>query len=180
MKILAKYNTAYRPNTELLTIDIEVVRGSSVVNGSINLDRYDPDFDYFETNMMLAFDVRDFDLEDAYESNVKGSSSKYYIYTKIDPVGQRLKVFVKLRISDHVAPDRKKNGERISQKELSVDHVKEEAAKYAREHFNQRRGYKPRLIDIIFDDEHFTSYEKALCEIEDRLDEFDPPNKYEE
>ena len=38
----------------------------------------------------------------------------------------------------------------------------------------QRRGYKARRIDVVFNDEHYTSYETALRDIENKLDEFDP------
>ena len=61
-------------------------------------------------------------------------------------------------------------------KKRDLDYINKEAAKFAQEEFNQKRGYRPRQIDVIFDDmpEHFQSYEAALRHIEDKLEEFDP------
>jgi len=175
MKRLVKYDSIYKENTSLLEIEIDILYldESSQISASTILDLKDSSFFDFESNVMLACEVRDYELEDSYQSSVEGSVSQYYIYTKTNEDGTKLRVFLKIRVSDHLAPDRTFHGRRISQKELSTNYVKEQSKKYAESNFNQKRGYRPRLIDIVFDDEHYTSYEKALRDIEDRLDEFD-------
>ena len=85
-----------------------------------------------------------------------------------------MKVFLKIRISDHVVPDRERHGKMDTYKKRDEKYTKRTAKEFAKENFMQPRGYRARHIDIVFNDDNYTSYEKALQAIEARLDEFDP------
>lgn len=158
--------------TQYLELYIEVVGDVCNLYSGTILDVASSEFSDFETNILDACDIRGYQLEDSYVSNVENSISHYYIYSKVEN-GVRLKVLVKIRVSDHKAPDRVIHDQAVSSQELSSMHVKNLAKEIAKERYNQDRGYRPRNIDIIFDDDHYTSYESALRDIEHRLDEFD-------
>lgn len=156
----------------LLEIDICVYQSEEAIeNGSImNVDKCK--FHDFEADILDMFEQRDYELEDEFGSPVKGSNSHYYIYTKVEN-GVKLKVLVKLRLSDHCIPDRFIRGKQVSQKDSSAKYTKELAKSIAKDKYNQTRGYRSRNIDIVFNDKHYTSYEDALRDIEASLDEFD-------
>lgn len=174
MKRWIHATTLYNDNTDLLEIDVTVLYDIVPIKGNTILDINDSEFFDFEQNLLLVLSVHDFELEDAYESNRSDSSSRYYILTKSNKAGTKLRVFVKLRVSDHSVDARYKNGNLITHKKRDIEHIKKEAQKLAYTKYGQTRGYAPRRIDIIFDDEHYRSYEKALQAIEKQLEEFDP------
>jgi len=174
MKRLIHATSTYNDDTDLLEINVAILYDIVPVEGSTILDINDSEFFDFEQNLLLVLAVHDFELEDSYESNRPNSSSRYYILTKTNEAGTRLRVFVKLRVSDHTVDSRYKDGKMITHKKRDVEHIKKEARKLAYNKYGQTRGYAPRRIDIVFDDEHYKSYEKALQAIEKQLEEFDP------
>ena len=178
MKRMIRYSSTYNQNTELLELEVEISYINEAINSSTILDLKDSRFYDFESEVLAACEIRDFVLEDSYQSNREGSVSQYYIFTKTNPEGTKLRVFLKIRISDHEAPGREIGGKFTTQKKLATENLHKISKEYAESNYNQHRGYKARLIDIVLNDEHFTSYEQALQEIEDRLDEFDPEEDY--
>lgn len=180
MKRFVKYrNTFDNSNSEMMKLTIEVVFEREEVAASTILDINDSRYFDFEHAILMACELRDFELIESYRSDSENSVSQYYIYTKTDPNGVKLKLLVEIRISDHTAPGRRIRGKNVSQEKLRNEFLKGKAKEIAQDKFNQTRGFRWRPIDIVFDDDHFTSYEQALREIEDRLDEFDPPDKYQ-
>lgn len=160
-------------NEEILKIDIVVhfykddIAAASVLNVS------DPAFQSFELDVLEAFDIHRFELIEESKSSVPGSVSHYYIFVKTNEEGTRLKVYLKLRISDHqIGVDDRRNIPKYAKRDQDL--VNKRAREYAQENFNQPRGYRARRIDIVFNDENYTSYESALRAIEDKLDDFDP------
>lgn len=164
----------YNDNTDLLEISVDIRYDLVRLDSSSILNLDDPEFTDFEDSLLLILDSHDFDLEDCYASNRPNSLSKYYILTKTNEEGTRLRVFVKLRVSDHAVGAKIRDGKLITHKKRDLEHIKNEAKKLAYEKYGQVRGYAPRRMDIIFDDQHYRSYEKALQAIEKQLDEFDP------
>lgn len=174
MKRWIHATSTYNDKTDLLEIDVAILYDIVPIEGNTILDLNDSEFFDFEQNLLLVLAVHDFELEDSYESNRPNSLSRYYILTKTNAEGTRLRVFVKLRVSDHAVDVRYKDGKLITHKKRDIEHIKKEAQKLAYTKYGQTRGYAPRRIDIIFDDEHYKSYEKALQAIEKQLEEFDP------
>lgn len=174
MKRWVHTTSTYNDNTDFLEINISVIYDIVPVEGSTILDLADTEFFDFEQNLLLILDTHDFELEDAYDSNRSDSVSKYYILTKTNEEGTRLRVFVKLRVSDHAVDVRYVDGKPLTHKRRDIEHIKKEAQKLAYEKYGQTRGYAPRRLDIIFDDKHYQSYEKALQAVEKQLEEFDP------
>lgn len=154
----------------MLELEIEVNYFRDVISASSILDINDPAFLDFEADILEACEIHDFKLVDSYQSNDASSISQYYIFVKTNEDGSKLKVFLKLRISDHIPSSR----DSMSYDERDSRYVKQKAKEYAQEHFNQPRGYRARRINIVFNDDNYTSYEKALQAIESKLDEFDP------
>lgn len=173
MKRWIHATSTYNDNTELLEIDVFIHYVETEVQSNSILDIYDSEFADFEGSLLDILDMYDYNLEDAYTSNRLNSNSKYYILTKTSEDGIRLRVFVKLRISDHEVPDRVKYGKLDKSKRRDSSHIKKEAKDFAKDRYGQIRGYRPRRIEIIFNDEHYTSYEEALRAIQEALDQFD-------
>lgn len=164
--------STHNANTDFLEIAVDIFYSKPVEASSI-LDLNDSAFYDFEANLLTACEIHDFELEDSYQSNRKDSSSLYYIYTKTNEEGTKLRVFLKIRVSDHEVPDNLAS-RGSTYKQRDIKHIKEEASKLAREKYNQKRGYVGRRLDIVFDDNHYSSYEDALQDIEKLLDKFDP------
>ena len=177
-RLMRYYNTFNSDKAELLKLSVEVIFDKEEIAASSILDINDSAYFDFKEAILMACGLRDFELVESYQSDIDNSISQYYIYTKTDPEGVKLKIIVEIRISDHPAPGRDIHGQFVSQQELRNNYLKQKAKRIAEEKYGQKRGFKWRAIDIIFNDDHFTSYEDALREIENRLDEFDPESKY--
>lgn len=157
-----------------LHIDVTVNFYRDYVEADSILNTKDPAFMDFEADILTACEIHDFQLQDHYTSNDPDSISQYYVYIKTNEDNTKLKVYLKIRISDHVPEDKVIDDKLTSYAQRDAKYVKEKASRYAQENFNQRRGYRARRIDVVFNDEHYTSYETALRDIENKLDEFDP------
>ena len=173
MKRYIKYTSTHNKSTELLEIDVDVHIYSDTVSAASILDLNDSEFFAFESDILENCEIRGYQLEDAYQSHVENSVSQYYIYSKTNEEGTKLRVLVKIRVSDHESPDRQFKGRTVPSGKLAHEYVHDKARELAQDRFHQTSGYRPRTIDIVFDDEHFTSYESALRQIESKLDEFD-------
>lgn len=174
MKRWIHSSSLYNENTDLLDIEVSILYDLVPVDGATILDLASEEFFDFEQSLLMVLDMHDFELEDSYQSDRTGSVSRYYILTKTNEEGTKLRVFVKLRVSDHAVGARRKNGKYTTHNQRDMEHIKKEAKKLAYEKYGQTRGYAPRRLDIIFDDQHYQSYERALRAIEQSLDEFDP------
>lgn len=173
MKRLVYVSKRNRKSSMLeLCVEVEYFRDAVEAASILNLT--DPAFLDFEADILTACEIHDFELDDSYQSNEDNSVSQYYVYVKTTDDGSKLKVFLKIRISDHIPPDREIDGEMTTYDERDSKYVKQKAKDYAMTHFNQPRGYRARRINIIFNDDNYTSYEQALRAIESKLDEFDP------
>lgn len=170
---MKRYIGKIRQNEELLEMEIDVTLYDAIIYSGTILDLDDPEYLDFESNVLTAFEIHGFELDNYYTSNNKNSASQYYIFTKTNEEGTKLQVLVKLRVSDHTNEGRKVGEVYKSSRKLSQGYVKKLAKDIAEERYGQTRGYRGREIDIVFDDNHYTSFEKALRAIEDRLDEFD-------
>ena len=154
-------------------IDITVHFYKDDIAAASVLDSTNSDFRCFELDILEVCDMHDFELVDEKQSSTKDSASHYYTFVKLNEEGTRLIVYLKLRISDHTIDDDASRS--IPQyAKRDQDFVNKLAKKYAEEHFGQPRGYRARRIDIVFNDEAYTSYESALRAIEEDLDRFDP------
>lgn len=171
MKIYRRINNNRESMLEL-EVDIRYFRDN--IEADSILDISDPAFMDFEEDVLSACELHDFQLEDSYQSNDATSMSLYYIYVKLTPEGNKLKVFLKIRVSDHVPSARYVDGKLVSYDRRDKAYTDDQARQYAKEHFNQPRGYRARRINIVFNDDNYQSYEAALQAIEERLDEFDP------
>ncbi len=144
-------------------VDVEIIEASFV---------YDPDsaeFRDFEDDILDAFDLRGYELEDEMYSDRNGSKSRYYMFTKVVN-NEILEVLVKLRVSDHMPDDRIRRGQTIKQKDLSKKFAKDYADKLIERHYPNTKKYKIRNINILFNDVNYQSYDEALNAITDKLD----------
>lgn len=152
-----------------LNVDVHFYK-DDIAAASI-LDINNPAFQDFELDILEACDIRGFELIDESKSSVAGSNSHYCTFVKTTEDGTRLKVYLKIRISDHeIGDDSRRDIPKYSKRDQ--DYVNKRAKQYAQENFGQPRGYRARRIDIVFNDDNYTSYESALRAIEDRLDDF--------
>lgn len=160
-------------NEEILEISVVIHFYKDDIAAASVLDISDPAFQSFELDVLEAFDIHRFELIEESNSSVPGSVSHYYTFVKTNEEGTKLKVYLKLRISDHqIGDDNRRNIPKYAKRDQ--DFVNRRAREYAQENFNQPRGYRARRIDIVLNDENYTSYESALRAIEDKLDDFDP------
>ena len=157
---------------QIIRFNIEVCFYKDDINAASILDISNPAFTSFELDVLEACDIHDFELIDQYTSNAKNSISHYYTYVKTNEDGTKLKIYLKIRISDHTIVN-DNSRDIASYKKRDEAHVKNKAKEYAQQHFSQPRGYRARRLDIVFNDENYTSYESALKDIEKKLDEFD-------
>ena len=156
-----------------IRLEIEVIGNFGILSSSSIMDKNSTEFQEFEMAIMLMLDQCGFELRDSHESNVPGSQSIYYTYAKVEN-SIELKVVIVLRISDHPLSDTitKTGNVKKSSKQKFLDYAKSEAKKIA-DQYTQERGYKIRPIMITFDDHNYSSYELALNDIQDRIEEFD-------
>lgn len=156
-----------------LRLEIEVTGNFGILSASSIMDKSSTEFQEFEMAIMLMLDQCGFELRDSHESSVPGSQSMYYTYAKVEN-SIELKVVIVLRISDHPLSDTitKTGNIKKSGKQKFLDYAKSEAKKIA-DQYTQERGYKIRPIMITFDDHNYSSYELALNDIQDRIEEFD-------
>ena len=156
-----------------IRLEIEVTGNFEILSSSSIMDKNITEFQEFEMAMMLMLDQCGFELQDSHESNVPGSQSMYYTYAKVEN-NVDLKVVLVLRISDHPLSDTitKTGNVKKSSKQKFLDYTKSEAKKIA-DQYTQERGYKIRPIMITFDDHNYSSYELALNDIQDKIEEFD-------
>lgn len=162
-------------NNPMLELEVDIHYFKDYVEAASILDLNDPAFYDFEMDVLEACEIHDFKLEDSYKSNDPNSMSLYYIYVKTNEEGTRLKIFLKIRISDHNPPSWKVGDtEVVTYNDRDKAYMANQAKEYAEKHFKQPRGYRIRRINIVFNDEFYTSYGDALIAIEDELDRFDP------
>ena len=146
--------------------DIEIEpREETVVAGSI-LDTQSNEYQSFIEGMIDNFAEWGYELyndpEYTHKSN-KGSDSWYYTFIKVEDLVE-IRIVVNVRISDHANKDTRRStaDERRSR---YVDKISDELA--------SEFGSSPRPmrvpINIIFDDNHFTSYSGALFQLYDNL-----------
>lgn len=164
---------ANKTYSAVLRLDVEVVGNFGILNASSIMDKNSTEFQEFEMSIMLMLDQYGFELKDSHESNVLGSQSMYYTYAKVEN-NVDLKVVLVLRISDHPLSDTitKTGNTKKSGKQKFLEYAKSEAKKIADE-YAQKRGYKIRPVMIIFDDNNYSSYELALNDIQNKIEEFD-------
>ena len=147
---------------------IEIYESPSILS-SIDIDS--SEFNSFETEVFGAFLLHGYELESCHDHESDSGHSYYYVYTKVEN-DIKLKMIVELRLSDHPANDRMIKGKLVPNKKSAEAHLKKLAQELATK-YGQTRGYRYRRIDIIFDDNHYTSYEEALREIENKLDSYE-------
>ena len=155
-----------------IRLEIEVIGNFEILSSSGIMDKTSTEFQEFEMAVMLILDQYGFELRDSHESNVPGSQSLYYTYAKVEN-NIDLKVVLVLRISDHPLSDTftKTENTKKSGKQKFLEYAKSEAKKVADE-YTQQRGYKILSVMIIFDDGNYSSYELALSDIQDKIEEF--------
>lgn len=156
----------------ILTLNIEVIFYKDDIAAASVLDIANPDFQAFELDLLEMCEIYDFELVEDHASSNKDSLSHYYTYIRTNKDGTKLKVYLKIRISDHAIDD-DSSRDIASYKKRDEAYVKNKAKEYAETHFSQPRGYRARRIDVIFNDQNYASYEQALRAIEKKLDEFD-------
>lgn len=156
-----------------IRLEIEVIGNFEILSSSSIMDKNSTEFQEFEMAVMLILDQYGFELRDSHESNVPGSQSLYYTYAKVEN-NIDLKVVLVLRRSDHPLSDTltKSGNIKKSSEQKFLEYAKSEAKKIADE-YTQQRGYKIRPIMITFDDHNYSSYELALNDIQDKVEEFD-------
>lgn len=162
-----------RTKDQLLELIVDISYVGCAVEANSKYDLQSSGFYSFESNLLDDLEIRDFEIIDSYESDNEGSNSRYYIAVKTTEDGTKLRIFLKIRVSDHEVEDDRRNGKFSTFSQRDSKYVSNQAKEYAQQRFSQKRGYRSRRLDIVFDDTHYTSFESALRDIEDKLDEFD-------
>lgn len=165
--------TANKPYNAVLRLEIDVEGNFEMLSTSSIMDKNSTDFQEFEMSILLTLDQYGFEPKDLDEHDVPGSQSTYYTWAKVEN-NVDLTVVLVLRISDHPLLDTvsKTGAIKKSSKQKFLDYAKSEAKKIA-DQYTQKRGYKIQPIVITFDDNNYSSYELALNEIQDKVEEFD-------
>lgn len=156
-----------KKNIILFTIDVDI--DVDIIEASFQYDPDSAEFRDFEDDILDAFDLRGYELEDEMHSNRNNSKSRYYMFTKVTD-DEILEILVRLRISDHTAPDRMVDGQKARQKDLSDQFVKDYTKKLVETKYPESKKYKIKNITILFNDIDYNSYDEALDAITNRLD----------
>lgn len=167
MKRLARYQRTVLEDH--WTIDI-YPKEDKVVASSI-LDTQSNEYQSFIEGITMSFLDYGYELfndpEYTHESNVDNSQSWYYTFIRVEG-DVELRVFVHVRISDHVNKDK------------PWGTAKQRRAKYVNSLGNKladsmKSEHKPIKIpvDIIFNDDNYRSYSSALIAVQQTLEELE-------
>lgn len=152
-------------NTIIFNIDIYGLQDSDIIEEVLSLEGRE--FEDFISNIELLFNTYDFELVEKEPSSKPNSKSLYLYYKKVENE-KVLKAFIRLRISDHDLPDRTVKGKFYTGTKLAQTYFNDKTKELAKS-YNQTRGYKKRMINIVLDGVSYNSYEEVLNHIEDRI-----------
>lgn len=146
--------------------NIEICPEDAAINSSTILDTKSNEYQAFIKGMIVAFMDNGYELYNdpdyTHESN-KHSQSWYYTFLKIEDLVE-IRVVVNVRISDHSNKDKPWG----TAKELRENYVNSIGDKLADEFETNVKPLKVP-VEIIFNDDEFTSYTKALFAIHDQI-----------
>lgn len=150
--------------------DIEISPRESSVTASSILDTQSNEYREFIEGLIDNFAEWGYELyndpEYTHQSN-RGSESWYYTFVKVEDYVE-IRVVVNVRISDHVNKDGK-NYTADDRRSKYVGRISDELA----DEFEVKPRPMRVPINIVFDDNHFTSYTRALFDLYDHLKEIE-------
>ena len=107
MKRSSGATSTYNDDTEFVEIEVNMYRSrDDLAEAASVLDSNDLEFFDFEGSLLAVLAMHDFELEDAYQHNKPNRVIQYYILSKTNSEGTRLRMFVKLQVSEHAEADR--------------------------------------------------------------------------
>ena len=154
-------------NNIIFEIDIYGITDDDIMREDLSMEG--GEFEEFLFNIELAFDTYGFELIKKEHSNRQDSKSLYYYFKKVEN-NNIVTAIVKLRISDHTLPDRIYGNTKITGTQNAKKHFSN-FVKDVLKDYNQTKGYKKRLIDIVLNGIRCASYEDALTKIETTLND---------
>lgn len=158
-------------HSELLIVDVYI--DAEVIESAFKFDPDSGEFRDFEDDILDALEVRGYELQDEMYSNRNSSKSRYYMYTKVQN-NQLLEILLKIRVSDHPMVDRVNRGQLRQGSDLSDQFSKHYAEDLIQNMYPESKKVKIKNIDIVFDNQHYQSYDDALNAILDRVDRIKP------
>lgn len=154
--------------------DIDIYPQDPNVLGSSILQTKSNEYPSFVKGMVMAFEDHGYELYNdpsyTHQSN-QGSDSWYYTFLRVEEYVE-IRVVVNVRISDHLNPD-KPWGTATERRQKYVTKVRDTLEQ------EYQVAKKPMRvpIEIIFNDDNFTSYYEALFEIKDKLEDIESAYK---
>ena len=149
--------------------DIEIFPKEDISASTI-LDTRSNEYQSFIKGMVMSFEDSGYELYNdptyTHQSN-KGSDSWYYTFLRIEN-GTEIRVIVNVRVSDHANPD-KPWGTADERRNRYVSRIRDELAK----EYEVKKKPMRVPVDIIFNDENYTSYTDALFGIYDKLEDIE-------
>lgn len=150
-------------------IEIEI-HSSTFAHILSSSDLTDTEYDSFITGMISQFNIAGYalnvDSDYIHSSNVPGSLSEYYTFTRwVDDI--QVIVVMHVKVSDH--PDKSKHCVPANAKRAKyVAKISNEISKNS-----GADSVVPIPMDIIFDDKHFKSFSSAQFYLNSRLHQID-------
>lgn len=154
--------------------DIDIFPKSNEIQSSTILNTKSNEYQAFIEGMVTAFDDAGYELYNdpsyTHQSN-KGSDSWYYTFLKIENQVE-IRVVVNIRISDHYNPDKPWG---------TAEQLRQKYTMKVRDALEQEYQVKPKPmkvpVNIIFNDDNYTSYMDALFGIRDKIDDIEEAYK---
>lgn len=145
---------------EISPANTEVFSASSI------LKTRSEEFGSFITGMITMIEAKGYLLneEGCHKSNRRNSLSRYYEFIKFTD-DLELELVVEIRISDHVLPNKVKNGKLLSGDARRAKYLNEKRMPELAKEFDSEFIPVSVPVNIVFDQHHFTSYFKALKHI---------------
>ena len=157
-----------KPRTIIeLTWDIDIFPQEEIITSATILDTKSNEYQSFIQSMVMQFMDYGYELYNdpdyTHESN-NGSKSWYYTFLKIENQVE-IRVVVNVRVSDHPNKDKPWG----SARDRRNKYVDKSSDKLAAEY---KSNPKPMRIpvDIIFNDDNYTSYYGAMFALHDQLE----------
>ena len=150
---------------------IEIFPRDTDVYGSMSiLDTQSDEYQAFVDDIYGAFDRCGFDLYDSYESPYakNGSQSEYFQFVKFNKARDLFKILVEVRSSDHKIQDKSQTNPKLSGNQVHISNLNKRAEAIAKE-WDMPPIPVVRFVEVIFDGQHFMSYDVAADYIEHKI-----------
>lgn len=142
--------------------DIEIIpQDDGIFSAQMVFDNKSQEYKSFINGIKAMMEAKDYQFIVSYDSPYEDSNSKYYEFLKVTDE-LKIKVVISVRVSDHIVPDSKREGQPTSSKRRRSNYLLTKRVPELMKEFNTTEIPVVVPVDIVFDDKHFWSYFEAL------------------